>query len=64
MDYGEDLSEEDNYDENLMTNDEISDLISGYKSDESSIEGEDNVTVLVCDEIKFLNKRSVLMSAQ
>ena len=33
-------------------NDEISDLIGGYKSDDSYIEGEDEVTVLFCDEIK------------
>ena len=30
----------------------MSDLIGGYKSDRYSIEGEDEVTVLVCDEIK------------
>ena len=35
-----------------MTNDENSDLIGGYKSDDSSIEGGDEVTVLVCDKIK------------
>ena len=29
LDYDEDLSEEDNYDENLMTDDEISGLIGG-----------------------------------
>ena len=34
------------------SNDEISDLIGGYKSDDSYIEGEDEVTVLLCDEIK------------
>ena len=41
MGYAEYLNEEYNYDENLMTDDENSDLIGGYKSDESSIEGED-----------------------
>ena len=53
MGYAEYLNEEYNYDENLMTDDENSDLIGGYKSDESSIEGEDEVTVIVCDEIKI-----------
>ena len=37
---------------NSMTNDEMSDLISGYQSDDSSIGGEDKATVLVCDKIK------------
>ena len=35
-----------------MTNSEIDDLIGGYDSDGSSIEGEDEVTVIVCGEIK------------
>ena len=36
--YTEYLSEEDNYGEILITDDEISDLIVGYKSDGSSTE--------------------------
>ena len=46
-----------------MTNDEMSDLICGYESDNSSIEGEDEVIVLFFDEIKILNNRSILMSS-
>ena len=45
-----------------MTNDENSDLIGGYKSDDSYIDGEDEVTVLVCDEIKITKKISIIMS--
>ena len=52
MDYYEDLSEEDNYDEHYMTDYEMLDLIGGYKSDESPIEVEDEATVIVCDKIK------------
>ena len=36
-----------------MNNDEMSDLIDGYKSDNYSIEREDEVTVLVRDEVKY-----------
>ena len=36
LDYAEYLNEEDNYDEYSMTDDEMSDLIYGYKIDDSS----------------------------
>ena len=52
LDYAEYLSEEDKYDENLMKNDEISDIIVGYKSDEPFTKGKDEARVIVCDEIK------------
>ena len=39
LDYADNFSEEDNCDENSMTNDEMSDLIGGYESDQSPIEG-------------------------
>ena len=35
-----------------MTGDEMSDIIGGYKTDDSSTEVEDKLTVLVCGEIK------------
>ena len=50
LDYAKYLSEEENYDENFMTDDEISDWIDEYKMDESYIEGEHKVTVLVCEK--------------
>ena len=40
------MIEEDNYDENLMTDDEMSELIGGYRSYDYSTEGEDEVTVI------------------
>ena len=36
--------------EKFMTDDDLSDLIGEYKSDESSTEGGDEVTVLVCEK--------------
>ena len=39
LDHVEGFIEEDNYDKNLITDDEMSDLIGGYKSDDSSTEG-------------------------
>ena len=51
MYYADDLSEEYNHDENPMTNYEMSYLIGRYLSDYSSIEVEDKLTVIVCDEI-------------
>ena len=47
-----DLSEKENFDENSMINDKMSDLIGGYKSDESSIVKKYEVTVPVYGEIK------------
>ena len=64
MDYAEYLSEYDNYDENLMTDDEMSDLIGGYKSYDYSTEGEDEVTVIDYEKKEILRKRIILMSAQ
>ena len=52
MDYAKDLIKEDNYDENVMTDDEMSDLIGGYGSDDLSTEVKCEVTVIVCDKIK------------
>ena len=51
MDYADDCGQEDNYDEHSMTNDEMSDLIGGYESENSSIEGENEVEVIIGDNI-------------
>ena len=63
--YAESLSEENHFDEILIMDDEImSDLVGGYESDDSSIEVEDEVIVLVFEKFIGPKKRSVLMSAQ
>ena len=49
LDCDEDLSKEDKYDEILITGDDIYDLIGGYEINDSSIEVEDEVTVLFCN---------------
>ena len=64
LNYAEDLIEEDNYDENLMTDDEMSDLIGGYKIYDYSTEREDEVTVINHEKKEILRKRIILMSAQ
>ena len=47
-----------------MTDDEMSDLIGGYKSYDYSTEGEDEVTVIDYEKKEILRKRIILMSAQ
>ena len=53
LDYTEYFSKEDKHDENQMYDDEMYDLIGGYKIDDLSIEVEYEVTVLGCDIIKI-----------
>ena len=52
LDYTEYFSEEYNYDENSITDDEMADLIGRYESDDSSSKGEYNVTVIFCEKIE------------
>ena len=64
LDHVEAFIEEDNYDKNPITDDEMSDLIGGYKSYDYSTEGEDEVTVIDYEKKEILRKRIILMSAQ
>ena len=41
----------------------MSDPIGVYKSDDSPTKGKHEVKILVCDKIKILMNRSILMSA-
>ena len=58
------MIEEDNYDEDMMTGDEMSDLIGGYKSYDYYTKGEDEVIVIDYEKKEILRKRIILMSAQ